>query len=115
MFYSSTWEKESHGAKCYLHIQADDGISLDRLNELTLEEPVPSKTEPAAEQPKAKKVNKAKARIEKRNAEMERLRQEALKEAENTVHPGIVETEVITKKIVPMKLRIKQIGADGHW
>lgn len=93
---------------------ADDGISLDRLNELTLEEPIPSKTEPAAEQPKAKKVNKAKARIEKRNAEMERLRQEALKEAENTVHPGIVETEVITKKIVPMKLRIKQIGADGH-
>lgn len=88
---------------------------MDRLNELTLEDPASSKADTATEQPKPKKVNKAKARIEKRNAEMERLRQEALKEAENTVHPGIVETEVITKKIVPMKLRIKQIGADGHW
>lgn len=84
------------------------------MNELTLEEKSET-SETAQEQPKVKKVNKARARIEKRNAEMERLRQEALKEAENQVHPGIVETEAITKMIVPMKLRIKQINADGHW
>lgn len=66
------------------------------------------------EQPK-KKVNKARARIEKRNAEMERVRQEAIKESENQVDLAVVETEAITKLVAPMKLRIKQVGADGHW
>ncbi|KAI9267045.1 hypothetical protein EDC94DRAFT_515573 [Helicostylum pulchrum] len=106
--------------------QIDDGISLDRLNQLSLEEEgqaVSAKTVSAetvsaetvsAEQPK-KKVNKARARIEKRNAEMERLRQEAIKESENQVDLGVVETEAITKLVVPMNLRIKQVGADGHW
>jgi OTU domain-containing protein 6 len=83
------------------------------LNELTLEDQKPA-VEKAAEPPK-KKVNKAKLRLEKRNAEMERIRLEAEKEAENQVDMGAVETEEIRKLIVPMKLRIKQISADGHW
>ncbi|KAG2234186.1 hypothetical protein INT48_005986 [Thamnidium elegans] len=92
----------------------DDGISLDRLNQLSLEEEQAVNAEAVgAEQPK-KKVNKARARIEKRNAEMERLRQEAIKESENQVDLGVVETEAITKLVVPMSLRIKQVGADGH-
>lgn len=60
-------------------------------------------------------MNRAKAKIEKRNAEMERMRQEALKEAENQEDLGVVETEAIQKLISPMNLRIKQISADGHW
>ncbi|KAI8095594.1 hypothetical protein BDF21DRAFT_328575 [Thamnidium elegans] len=95
--------------------QVDDGISLDRLNQLSLEEEQAVNAEAVGtEQPK-KKVNKARARIEKRNAEMERLRQEAIKESENQVDLGVVETEAITKLVVPMSLRIKQVGADGHW
>ncbi|KAI9363813.1 hypothetical protein BD770DRAFT_380515 [Pilaira anomala] len=95
----------------------DDGISLDRLNELSLAEGGEGNKEnttETTEQPK-KKVNKARARIEKRNAEMERVRQEAIKESENQVDLAVVETEAITKLITPMKLRIKQVGADGHW
>lgn len=46
---------------------------------------------------------------------MERLRQEAIKESENQVDLGVVETEAITKLVTPMNLRIKQVGADGHW
>lgn len=46
---------------------------------------------------------------------MERLRLEAIKESENQVDLGVVETEAITKLIAPMNLRIKQISADGHW
>ncbi|KAG2202538.1 hypothetical protein INT47_012532 [Mucor saturninus] len=90
----------------------DDGISLDRLDALTLDE-VTDTAEPVKEQPK-KKVNRAKAKIEKRNAEMERLRLEAIKESENQVDLGVMETEAITKLIAPMNLRIKQISADGH-
>ncbi|KAI8057550.1 OTU domain-containing protein 6B [Gilbertella persicaria] len=92
--------------------QDNDGISLDRLNELTLEDKQQKPEEQP--QPKAKKVNRARQRIEKRNAEMERLRQEAEKEAENQVDMSVVETEAIQKLLDPMQLRIKQISADGH-
>lgn len=97
-------------------LQADDGISLDRLNELSLDEQkkTDETTTPTTEQPK-KKVNKAKLRIEKRNAEMERIRLEAEKEAENQPDLGVLETEAIRKLVIPMNLRIKQVVADGHW
>lgn len=81
---------------------------------MTLEEKPTANEEQEQQQPK-KKVNKAKLRIEKRNAEMERIRQEAEKEAENQPDLGVVETENISKLVVPMNLRIKQISADGHW
>ncbi|KAI8971859.1 hypothetical protein BDF20DRAFT_703101 [Mycotypha africana] len=96
----------------------DDGISLDRLNELTLQDKKSDTTpevKSIAPENKPKKVNKARQRIEKRNAEMERLRLEAEKEAENQVDMSTVETEALTKKIAPLNLRIKQITADGHW
>ncbi|KAI8375575.1 hypothetical protein BD560DRAFT_392720 [Blakeslea trispora] len=97
--------------------EQDDGISLDRLNELSLQEEKvkeEANQKQLQQQPKAKKVNKARQRIEKRNAEMERLRQEAEKEAENQVDMAVVETEAIQKLLEPMHLRIKQISADGH-
>lgn len=87
---------------------------MERLDELTLDEATVQEPVKEQEQPK-KKVNRAKAKIEKRNAEMERLRQEAIKESENQVDPGVEETEAIAKIIAPMNLRIKQISADGHW
>lgn len=95
----------------------DDGISLDRLNGLSLEEqkkPEEATNTKEQQQPK-KKVNKAKLRIEKRNAEMERIRLEAEKEAENQPDLGVLETEAIRKLVIPMNLRIKQVVADGHW
>ncbi|KAI8880078.1 hypothetical protein K501DRAFT_192135 [Backusella circina FSU 941] len=94
--------------------ELDDGISLDRLNELSVKDE-PEENAQVAEQPKSKKVNKAKLRLEKRNAEMERLRQEAMEEAENQVDQGAVETAELTKLLTPMKLRIRDITADGHW
>ncbi|KAI9474239.1 MAG: hypothetical protein EXX96DRAFT_331397 [Benjaminiella poitrasii] len=91
----------------------DDGISLDRLDALTLgEEKKPAQTAPQA---KTKKVNKAKLRIEKRNAEMERLRLEAEAEAENQVDMASVESKAIQERITPLNLAIKPISADGHW
>ncbi|CAO3654086.1 unnamed protein product [Mucor fragilis] len=96
--------------------ELDDGISLDRLNELSLEEQKkPEETTDTTEQQQPKKkVNKAKLRIEKRNAEMERIRLEAEKEAENQPDLGVLETEAIRKLVIPMNLRIKQVVADGH-
>ncbi|KAG1172635.1 hypothetical protein G6F70_008632 [Rhizopus microsporus] len=94
--------------------ELDDGISLDRLNELTLQDNDQLKTQDAAQQPKAKKVNKAKLRIEKRNAEMERLREEAEQEAANQVDQGAIEADAIRELVIPMNLRVKQITADGH-
>ncbi|KAK4514713.1 uncharacterized protein ATC70_002315 [Mucor velutinosus] len=98
--------------------ELDDGISLDRLNELSLEEQkkpeeTPNTTEQQQQQPK-KKVNKAKLRIEKRNAEMERIRLEAEKEAENQPDLGVLETEAIRRLVIPLNLKIKQVVADGH-
>jgi OTU domain-containing protein 6 len=46
---------------------------------------------------------------------MERLRQEAMEEAENQVDQAAVESAELTKLLAPMKLRIKDITADGHW
>lgn len=81
---------------------------------MSLEEK-PKVEEQAQQQQPKKKVNKAKARIEKRNAENARILEEALKEAENQPDMSVIETEAITKLIVPMNLRIKQVSADGHW
>lgn len=75
----------------------------------------PKVEEQAQQQQPKKKVNKAKARIEKRNAENARILEEALKEAANQPDMSVIETEAITKLIVPMNLRIKQVSADGHW
>jgi OTU domain-containing protein 6 len=87
------------------------------LNNLSLEEKKhqPKAVEEQQQQQKPKKINKAKARIEKRNAENARILEEAMKEAESQVDMSLVETEAITKLIVPMNLRIKQVSADGHW
>ncbi|KAI8972073.1 hypothetical protein BDB01DRAFT_811276 [Pilobolus umbonatus] len=91
--------------------ELDDGISLDRLNQLTVTEPTSSVTAPvtAPVTPK-KKVNKARMRIEKRNAELERIRNEP-SECEDM---GQLELVAIQKMILPLNLRIKQITADGH-
>ncbi|KAI8647262.1 hypothetical protein BD408DRAFT_408872 [Parasitella parasitica] len=94
--------------------EMDDGISLDRLDELSLaDEPKKPVKENSVQQPK-KKVNKAKLRIEKRNAEMERIRIQAEEEAENQPDLAALETEAIGKLVIPMNLRIKQVVADGH-
>lgn len=85
------------------------------MNELSLEEKPKDESEQQSIQQPKKKVNKAKLRIEKRNAEMERIRLEAEKEAENQPDLSVLETEAISKLVIPMNLRIKQIAADGHW
>ncbi|KAL0143522.1 OTU domain-containing protein 6B-like protein [Mucor lusitanicus] len=90
--------------------ELDDGISLDRLNELSLEEEEQKKPEETT----ATTEQQPKRKIEKRNAEMERIRLEAEKEAENQPDLGVLETEAIRKLVIPMNLRIKQVVADGH-
>ncbi|KAI8337986.1 hypothetical protein BC941DRAFT_460951 [Chlamydoabsidia padenii] len=88
----------------------DDGISLDRLNTLTIEEePVAPSSSPK------KKPNRAKLKKERREQEMQRLREEAEKEAENQVDMGQLESDSIRELLVPMKLRVQEITADGHW
>ncbi|CEP09217.1 hypothetical protein [Parasitella parasitica] len=94
--------------------EIDDGISLDRLNELSLADEQKKPVEEKAAHPPKKKVNKAKLRIEKRNAEMERIRLQAEEDAENQPDLAALETEAIRKLVIPMKLRIKQVVADGH-
>ncbi|KAI7900586.1 uncharacterized protein BX663DRAFT_544751 [Cokeromyces recurvatus] len=95
--------------------ELDDGISLDRLDELSLQEKKESIPVVSAQPTqKVKKVNKARLRIEKRNAEMERLRLEAEAEAMNQVDMATVETKAIQERILPLNLSIKPISADGH-
>ncbi|KAI8065250.1 hypothetical protein BC940DRAFT_304581 [Gongronella butleri] len=95
---------------------ADDGISLDALNRLTVEEePVAPSSSPVVQaQGLKKKTNKAKLKKEKRAQEMNRLRDEAAKEAEGQVDMGKLESDAIKELLVPMKLRLQEINADGH-
>ncbi|CAO3609770.1 unnamed protein product [Cunninghamella blakesleeana] len=95
-------------------IEEEDGISLDTLNCLTLEEePVAPSSSPTIK-PFVKKPNKAKLKKEKREREMQRLREEAEKEAENQVDMGKLESDAILELLVPMKLKVQEITADGH-
>lgn len=54
-------------------------------------------------------------RLQRREAEMQRMREEAEKEASGQVDMGAVEKEAIRELLGPMKLRVKEITADGHW
>ncbi|KAF7723061.1 Peptide-methionine (S)-S-oxide reductase [Apophysomyces ossiformis] len=96
-------------------VALDDGISLERLNALTVEEepmaPLPS---PANSATPTKKPNRNKLRKERKEAEMQRLRDEAEKEAENQVDYAAVESAAINELLVPMKLKLQEITADGH-
>ncbi|KAI8079773.1 uncharacterized protein BX664DRAFT_341423 [Halteromyces radiatus] len=96
----------------------DDGISLDTLNRLKVEEdPIAPSSSPTVKPMNAtpsKKPNRAKLKKERREQEMQRLREEAEKEAENQVDMGQLEIESIRELLVPMKLRVQEITADGH-
>ncbi|KAI9310294.1 hypothetical protein BX666DRAFT_1276736 [Dichotomocladium elegans] len=45
---------------------------------------------------------------------MQRMREEAEKEAEGQVDMAALETEAIRELLVPLKLRVHEISADGH-
>ncbi|CAO3599486.1 unnamed protein product [Absidia cylindrospora] len=96
----------------------DDGISLDALNHLTVEEETVAPLSTPKVKPVAamagKKPNRAKLKKERREQEMQRLRDEAEKEAENQVDMGQLESDSISELLVPMKLRVQEITADGH-
>lgn len=90
-------------------IEEEDGISLDTLNRLTLEEePVAPSSSPKIKT-FVKKPNKAKLKKEKREKEMQRLREEAEKEAENQVDMGKLESDAIQELLVPMKLKVQEV------
>ncbi|ORX48581.1 OTU-domain-containing protein [Hesseltinella vesiculosa] len=100
-----------------LHSNADsdDGISMDVLNRLTIEEePVAPSSSPANPDHRKKKLNKAKLKKEKRAQEMERLREQAALDAENIVDMGQIESDCIKELLIPMKLKLQEITADGH-
>lgn len=100
-----------HGTPDY-----DDGISLDALQKLTVEEePVAPSATPTTSQHggssnNSKKPNRAKLKKERREQEMQRLRDEAEKEAENQVDMGLLESESISELLVPMKLRVQEVS-----
>ncbi|CAO3625425.1 unnamed protein product [Cunninghamella echinulata] len=74
--------------------EVEDGISLDTLNQLTLEEePVAPSSSPRMKA-FVKKPNKAKLKKEKREKEMQRLREEAEKEAKGQVDMGKLESDL---------------------
>jgi OTU domain-containing protein 6 len=88
----------------------DDGISLDALHKLTVEEePVAPAASPTTSGGN-KKPNRAKLKKERREMEMQRLRDEAEKEAENQVDMGLLESESIRELLVPMKLRVQEVS-----
>lgn len=89
--------------------EVEDGISLDTLNRLTLEEePVAPSSSPRMKS-FVKKPNKAKLKKEKREKEMQRLREEAEKEAEGQVDMGKLESDSIQELLVPMKLELQEV------
>lgn len=81
----------------------------------TTSAPESSSTPPPSAAQKKKKPNKAKLRLQRREAEMQRMRDEAEKEASGQVDMGAVEKEAIRELLGPMKLRVREITADGHW
>ncbi|KAM3581481.1 OTU protein [Umbelopsis sp. WA50703] len=96
--------------------EEDDGISLDRLNELTIEEgPVaPTGTPTIGANSGRKKPNRQKQRKERKEAEIQRIKDEAEKEAEGQVDRGKLESDAIKELLVPMQLRVSEVAADGH-
>lgn len=92
--------------------QLDDGISLDRLNELTIEEgPVaPAATPTLGGGKKGKKPNRQKQRKEKKEAELQKMREEAEKEVEGQVDRGKLESDAINELLVPMRLRVSEVS-----
>ncbi|KAJ2964791.1 hypothetical protein NQZ79_g302 [Umbelopsis isabellina] len=96
--------------------EEDDGISLDRLNELTIEEgPIaPTGTPNIGANSSRKKPNRQKLRKERKEAEIQRMKDEAEKEAEGQVDRGKLESDAIKELLVPMRLRVSEIPADGH-
>ncbi|KAI7884247.1 OTU-domain-containing protein [Lichtheimia hyalospora FSU 10163] len=94
----------------------DDGISLERLDALSLNDEDKATSEPSSTPTtqKKKKPNKAKLRLQRREAEMQRMREEAEKEASEQVDMGAIEKEAIRELLGPMKLRVREITADGH-
>ncbi|CAO3658842.1 unnamed protein product [Umbelopsis vinacea] len=95
--------------------ELDDGISLDRLNELTIEEgPVAPTATPTIGSGKSRKPNRQKQRKERKEAELQKMRDEAEKEAEGQVDRGKLERDAINELLVPMRLRVSEVAADGH-
>ncbi|CAO3681156.1 unnamed protein product [Umbelopsis ramanniana] len=96
--------------------EVDDGISLDRLNELTIEEglPAPTGTPNLSDSKGRKKPNRQKQRKERKEAQLQKMREEAEKEADGQVDRGQLESEAIQELLVPMRLRVSEVAADGH-
>ncbi|KAI9287444.1 hypothetical protein BC943DRAFT_319802 [Umbelopsis sp. AD052] len=96
--------------------ELDDGISLDRLNELTIEEGLaaPTATPNPSDSQGRKKPNRQKQRKERKEAQIQKMREEADKEAEGQVDRGQLESEAINELLVPMRLRVSEVAADGH-
>ncbi|KAG2220280.1 hypothetical protein INT45_009895 [Circinella minor] len=93
----------------------DDGISLEQLQQLSVQDEKPEQSKPIKEeQPQKKKPNKAKLRLQRREAEMQRLRDEAEKEASGQVDMAALEKESIQELLGPLKLKVHEIHADGH-
>jgi len=92
-------------------IQLDDGISLDRLNELTIEEglPAPTATPNPSDSKGRKKPNRQKQRKERKEAQLQKMREEAEKEADGQVDRGQLESEAIQELLVPMRLRVSEV------
>ncbi|KAG2183176.1 hypothetical protein INT43_006171 [Umbelopsis isabellina] len=96
--------------------EEDDGISLDRLNELTIEEgPIaPTGTPSIGANGGRKKPNRQKLRKERKEAEIQKMKDEAEKEADGQVDRGKLESDAIKELLVPMRLRVSEVPADGH-
>ncbi|KAG2187345.1 hypothetical protein INT44_005031 [Umbelopsis vinacea] len=91
--------------------ELDDGISLDRLNELTIEEGLaaPTATPNPSDSQGRKKPNRQKQRKERKEAQIQKMREEADKEAEGQVDRGQLESEAINELLVPMRLRVSEV------
>ncbi|RUP43578.1 hypothetical protein BC936DRAFT_136988 [Jimgerdemannia flammicorona] len=89
----------------------DDGITLDRLNELAINETPAAAA--ASNEPKAaggKKPNRQKQRKAAKAARMDEMREQAEIEASGQVDMRMVEDQAIAELLVPMKLKVAEVG-----
>ncbi|KAI9492198.1 hypothetical protein BDB00DRAFT_829639 [Zychaea mexicana] len=116
-------EKELRALQGEEEEDEDDGISLERLQELSVQDgnngkdatdETSKKAGAIEQQQKKKKPNKAKLRQQRREAEMQRLRDEAEKEASDQVDMGALEKASIQELLEKLKLKVHEIHADGH-
>ncbi|KAI9332340.1 hypothetical protein BDR26DRAFT_921741 [Obelidium mucronatum] len=106
-------DAEVQAAKARVEEQGQDDPDVESISEGLTSTSIDNSNE-QQHQTATKKPNRQQQRKARKAANFEEERKKAEEEAANTVNMREVEDEAIRNIVVPWKLRVKQIIADGH-